>query len=263
MRDLNRRAVLGLALASLVWLGCAGAGGGERDAGSAPLRVGISPDYAPIAFREDGELTGIEPELARMLAADLGRELDFVERPFPQLIPALEAGEIDVIMSGMSVTPERARRVAFATPYLTVGQMALVREADLARVGHPDALRASGARVGFEEGTTGARFVLETLSGADARGFANPDAGVAALRAGEIEYFIHDAPTVWHFALAPDNGGLSGLFTPLTQEYLAWAVAREDVALRARIDATIAAWMEEGRLGPVLLRWIPLRVEVR
>jgi polar amino acid transport system substrate-binding protein len=267
MQGLCAKPIIRLALVSLLWLGCAGdtatSSAENRVFGRAPLRVGISPDYAPIAFEKDGELTGIEPEMARMLAADLGRSLEFIERRFPELVPALEAGEIDVIMAGMSVTPERSRRVAFATPYLTVGQMALVREADLAIVGRPKALRSRGARVGYEKGTTGARFVHAELDTADAREYENPDGGVAALRAGEIDYFIHDAPTIWHFALDRSDEGLSGLYTPLTQEYLAWAVARQNVELRDQLDGVLANWMKEGRLSPVLLRWIPLRVEIK
>ena len=72
-----------------------------------PLRVGVSPDYPPVIFEHEGEIVGIEADLARRLGQTMKRRIEFVRIPFPDLIDALEANEIDVIMSGLSITPER------------------------------------------------------------------------------------------------------------------------------------------------------------
>jgi ABC-type amino acid transport substrate-binding protein len=77
------------------------------------LRVGTTPQYPPLTFPQQGHVTGLEVDCARGVAAELGRRVEVVELAWEALIPALEAGQIDVIMSGMSITEARARRAWF------------------------------------------------------------------------------------------------------------------------------------------------------
>ena len=69
-----------------------------------PLRVGLSPDYEPLAFLQDGTPAGIEVDNAREVAQYLDRSLELVPMAFEELFPALLAGRIDVVMSGISVS---------------------------------------------------------------------------------------------------------------------------------------------------------------
>ena len=131
-------------------------------------------------------------------------------------------------MSGMSVTPRRSELVSFATPYLQVGQMAIVRSADESRFLSTDAYDQDGVRIGFERTTTGSKYVLETMKSAKPVEYASKEDGLEALRTSKIDIFIHDAPFIWRTTgspLAPSTG-LSGRYTPLTEEYLAWAVRK-------------------------------------
>jgi ABC-type amino acid transport substrate-binding protein len=75
------------------------------------IRVGIAPIYPPLAFKEGGQIKGVEVDFTRQLWLDLGVKFVLVELPWDDLIPALRAGRIDVIMSGMSVTPDPPRRL--------------------------------------------------------------------------------------------------------------------------------------------------------
>lgn len=250
-----------LAAAALI-AGCAGGTTGDSS-GPDTLRVGISTNYPPVAFRDGGEIAGIEADLARALAPTLDMRLEFVETPWESLIPALRSGRIDVIMSGMSVTEDRAAQVNFVTPYLRTGQMALIRSADAARLGSPANLYGTTGTVGFETGTTGEMFVRGTLKAATPEAFSAPDEGVAALREGRVDVFIHDAPTIWRVAGDKDEREIMGLFWPLTEEYLAWAVARNNDELLRRMNARLKVWKLTGELQAILNRWIRLRVEVQ
>ena len=109
-----------------------------------PLRVAISPDYEPLAFKKDGEIAGIEVDNAQAVANVLGRRLKLIEMPFDEFIPSLDIGKVDVVMSGYSVTAERAEKVDYTRPFMEVGQMVIVRTDDVVRFSHPSALRASG-----------------------------------------------------------------------------------------------------------------------
>jgi ABC-type amino acid transport substrate-binding protein len=255
--------LLALMLLGIVWFGCVGPDGYFGKSGRPALRVGVSPNYAPVIFENDGEIVGIEADLARIVGDALGRRIVFERYPFAELIGALERGEVDVVMSGLSITPERAERVRFTEPYMTVGQLAMIRSSDIARFGRTRLLRRSGARVGYQLGTTGERFVATQLTRATSFAFDDVESGIRSLRAGRIDYFIHDAPTVWLLAGDPESRDLQGLYQPLTEEHLAWAVQRENTNLLALLDATLAHSKREGLILPIVDRWIPVRVTVR
>ena len=225
------------------------------------LRVGIATVYPPLAFEENGEIKGVEVDFAHQLAKDLGLELTFVELPWTGLIPALTEGRVDVIMSGMSITEDRSKLVDFTQPYLRVGQMALIRKADYQRLRGTAAMNQPTSRVGFQTGTTGEAFVRRKLTQAQLKGFPTPEEGIAALRAGEIDFFVHDAPTIWRETGGFDKQArdLMGRYTPLTEEYLAWAVRKDDQPLRDRLNTELLHWRENGQLEVFLDHWIRVR----
>lgn len=225
------------------------------------LRVGIAPVYPPLAFKDHGELKGVEVDFAHLLAPDLKIKVTLVELTWDELIPALVDGRIDAIMSGMSITEERSKLVTFTHPYLRVGQMALIRRADYNRFRDYATMNLSATRVGFHNDTTGERYVRRKLSHATLRGFDSPDAGVAALRAGEIDVFIHDAPTIWRVTggFEQKETQLMGRYRMLTEEYLAWAVRKGDEPLRERLNSTLLHWQNTDQVESELDKWIPVR----
>ncbi len=257
--DVSRRfAVVALVLA-MTAMGCASGGGGNA---RSTLRVGVAPNYPPVIFESDGQILGIEADFARIVADTLGRTVVFERYAFSELLDALERDEIDVVMSGLSITPERAERVRFTQPYMRVGQLALIRSRDIARFGRKRLIQRTGARVGYERGTSGERFVASTLTRAVSFGFDDVESGIRSLRAGRIDYFIHDAPTIWRLGGDPAARDLQGLYHPLTEENLAWAVRPENDQLRSLLDTTLAHWKREGLIEPIVDRWIPVRITV-
>jgi ABC-type amino acid transport substrate-binding protein len=96
-----------------------------------PLRVGVTPDYPPIISKRGKDIIGVEADLARRLALELNRPVQFIELRWEKQIPALLAGETDIIMSGMSVTKARKVRIDFSDHYLKSGllNMMLIEDA--------------------------------------------------------------------------------------------------------------------------------------
>ena len=135
----NSRTAVTLALTLLALAGCR-TGSGQPAAPSPPpsppLRVGVTPSSPPFAFRQGGELVGLDVDFARALAGALGRPLQLREVDWDDQIPTLLAGRTDVIMSGMTITPARQVRMAFSDPYLSSGLLAVVRRGDRDR--YPD-----------------------------------------------------------------------------------------------------------------------------
>lgn len=260
----KRSCFLLLGCLALVWsLALPPSAPAQENADAAPLRVGLSTRYPPVAFEKDGGLAGLEVDFARGIGQELGKPVQFESMEFDDLIPALEAGKIDVIMSGMSITAKRGQSIAFAEPYLRVGQMALVRSDDFSRFAAPGSIDVDGARIGFVEGTTGARYVAGHTTKATRVAVDSAEQGVQALRDQKIDVFIHDAPTVWRVSLNPNERQLLALYQPLTEEYLAWAVRKDDPALKGALDGVVKKWKTDGRIDATVNRWIPVRVEVK
>ncbi len=227
------------------------------------LRVGLSPDYPPLVYKQDGRVVGIEADNARAVGEILARPVTLVEMPFEQLIPALTAGRIDVIMSGLSVTAERGRQVTFTDAYMRVGQMAIMHKDKVARFAQPWSIYREGVRVGIERGTTGDAFAQRELKDAKIRYYENPAAAFEGLRRDEIDLYVHDAPTSWQLAQSMENDDLISLYSPLTEEMLAWAVRQEDAALATELNRALALMQGNGTLQYILNRWIPVKIEVR
>jgi ABC-type amino acid transport substrate-binding protein len=264
MRRLPSRLVTaGLILvAGTALVGCAGMSRSSASRGlPKELRVGTATNYPPLAFKADGQMQGVEVDFAQKVAQDLGVKVSLIETPWDDLIPALEKGQIDVIMSGMSITEARSERVQFTVPYLNVGQMALIRRADYERLRDRDAMEQPSARVGFLSATTSEAYARRHLPAATLIGYSSPEAGVAALRGGVIDFYVQDAPTIWRITgnLAGEYPDLMGRYRPLTAEYLAWAVRKDDDEVLTRLNALLLRWEQNGEIGTVLDRWIPVR----
>ncbi len=166
-------------------------------------------------------------------------------------------------MSGMSITEARARRVRFVSYYLRVGQMAIFRkgEADRLQFSAPALLTLTQRRVGFVAGTTGAAYVQGHLPQAQYVPVGSADEGLQALRVGKIDVFVHDAVTAWRVGDNEANDTLMSSFSPLTEEYLAWAVRQTDDALHRDLEAVLERWRHSGRLQELFNKWLTFRVE--
>jgi ABC-type amino acid transport substrate-binding protein len=226
------------------------------------LRVGIAPGSPPLAFLHDGEPAGLEADFARQLAVELGLRAQFVVLQREALLPALESRRVDILMSGLVASPALRARVAFARPYLRSSQMALIRREDAERLGLRRALLDQPLSVGFERGSGGEGYVRERLARARPVALGSVEDGIDALQEGRIDVFISDAPTVWRVSAAHREGWLVGLFRPLTEEYLAWALRPDDPRLTG-INVVLRRWERTGVLEALLNRWMPLRAEVR
>jgi ABC-type amino acid transport substrate-binding protein len=240
-----------------VCLGCASPQPKEPSPAQPVLRVGVCANSPPIIFKQAGEYAGVEAELARGLGSALGMPIQFVECPWNDLIPALLDGKFDIIMSGMTITEQRSVRIAFTSPYLTAGQMCLVRNE--LRNSYPTtaAVRFTNMRVGTRKGTTGDFLVQQNLTLAKKESFTTPAKGAQALLDGKIDLFVDDASIIWWLAATYESKGITTLPFFLTREEIAWGVRKDNTMLLASANRFIEAWKQNGRLRALLTRWMP------
>ena len=251
-RSLLWRPLLALAIVGLTSLNVPFLAHGQSTNG--PLRVGVSPVFPPMIFKQGKELKGVEVELARQLGTRLGREIVFVELPWKDQIEALNDGRTDIIMSSMSVTPARRYVVNFSKPYFLTGQMALVRRENKNEyaLGFPYKLNGN---VGVLKATTGEFLVQRDFPKSPIKSFTDSDDAARALIKKKINLFITDSTLVWHLAGTYANEGLTAVPIPLSEETLAWAVRKHDDALLASVNEFVIKGNQDGTFLKVFRRW--------
>ncbi len=219
------------------------------------LRVGVAPVLPPLVFKAGSDYKGIEPDLARSLAAEMGKTLRFVELPWEQLSDALLRGDVDIIMSGMTITRSRLMRVNFSKPYLQAGQTLLVRGTDAVRIQMD--LFDPKTRIGAQKGTTGDFWAKQNCSRNDRKLYPSANLGAKALLSKQIDAFVCDAPVNWWLASENETAGLAVVGGYLTEEYLGWAVRKEDTALLEAANRFIDQGKASGSLRTLIRNWIP------
>jgi len=220
-----------------------------------PIRVGVTPNAPPYVFVRGGELVGLEVDFARQLAQAGSRPVQVLEMDWEDLIPSLQSGRIDVVMSGLSVTRAREAAIRFADPYLQAGLLPMVRREDLESRRKPGNGFKCGAPIGVPQGTTAEKLVREKCP-ADATPYMNFRDAMDELRQRRIDTVVADAPiVVW--AVSQNEADYAVLLEPLDREPLAWGVRRDDDATRDFLNTTLARWRTDGTRDRLLSRWVP------
>ncbi len=219
------------------------------------LRVGVTL-YAPWAMRgTDGELVGFEADVARQLAADMGVEAQLFPYDLERLVPALEAGEIDVIAAGLTITPERALHVNFSEPYAESGVGLATHVERTASVTDATALDDEDFTIAAVEGSVGAQLARRLWPRARVQVFASVEAASEALLAGEVHGFVEDEPVPTFLALA--NPGVIDVPTgrPLLASPAGFAVNKGDPDFLAFLNAWITARQTDTWLPTTASYW--------
>ena len=205
------------------------------------LRVGITL-FAPWAARDEGgEYLGFEVDVAKQLAADMGVKVQLLAYDVDRLIPALEAGEIDVIAAGLTITPERALHVNFSAPYAQSGVGLATHVERTASVTDATALDNAEFTIAAVEDSVGAQLARRLWPHARVQIFPSTEAATKALLAGEVHGFVEDEPVPTFLAL--EHPGVIDVPTgrPLLVSPAGFAVSKGDPDFLAFLNAWITA----------------------
>jgi len=221
------------------------------------LRIGVSRTAPPIIFERRDVTMGLEAEFAEELAKALGRNYRFVPTFWPNLIPELRGRRIDIVMSGMTVTPERDEVIAFAEPYMTIGLKALIRAKDSDTLSSLEAILKTDKRIGVETGTTAEAFAREHIPQARRYPIATLRESMQALRDERVDIVINDSPTILMMADQYKDIGLVAVPGRFTEDSLAWAVNRFNHELLDQVNEVLRQWKQSGKLDEMIAKWVP------
>jgi polar amino acid transport system substrate-binding protein len=217
----------------------------------------MSGEQPPLSMTaRNGELLGLDVALGRVLAQSMGVEAKLVRRPFGELIEALEDHEVDLVMSGMTITPERARRVAFVGPYYTSGKSLLTRSRQLADVQAAKDLDSSELRLAALKGSTGQSFVENTLPSARLVTTEGLDEAVQKVIDGEVDALVADRETCAFAVLRHPEAGLLAAETSFTVEPMGIGVPLDEPRLANLVQTYLNALTERGTLDKAKAFWL-------
>lgn len=188
-----KKIVILILVVMLALSGCASNNevGESKDANSEVLRVGMELKYPPFeTIDTDGNPEGASVMLAEALGKYLGREIEIIDTPYPSLIPSLETGKIDIIISSMTITEKREEVVAFSIPYTTSQLMMLVHKNS--KVKSADDLNDPDVIISSKTGTIGALWAASNAPLAQIKNIDEEASAVLEVSQGHADVFIYD-----------------------------------------------------------------------
>ncbi len=237
------------ALLTLWLLLCCGAPAAENGR----ILMVTEATFPPYEFRDGNTILGIDPEIMREVARRTGRELVIEDMSFDSVITAVVSGKADAAASGITVTPERRRKVDFSIPYVEAAQVIIVPK------GSPIRKREDirGKRIGVQHGATGDIYVTRNIQQPER--FPNGALAVAAVAAGKVDAAVIDQDPAKMYVAG--NERLEILPEPLTSESYAIAVRKGDTVLLQDINDTIAALKASGKLEEIRNAYAAMQVK--
>ncbi len=229
----------------------------ERIVQSGELRVGLSGDQPPFNARDrDGHLIGLEVDLANLLAGALRVEAKFVTKPFPELLDALSAGEVDMVMSGMAITARRSLKATFVGPYMLSGKSILTKSTTLAAIGSAGEINRANLKLAALANSTSEEFVQTVLP--EATLVTTPDytTAVNMLLNDEVDALVADMPICVITVMRHPGKDLATLKEPLTIEPIGIALPPGDPQLRSLVDSYLVAFEGTGLLEQLRKKWL-------
>jgi len=220
------------------------------------LVVGTAASMPPFNMTtKDGQIVGMEIDLAHLIAGSMNVKLTLKTIPFNDLLPALEAGQVDMVLSSMTITPARNLKFAFAGPYFVSGKSILTKQKnaesmnEVSKINNPDytltALKGSTSQVFAEKVFPKAKLVL----------VEDYDQAVAMLREDKAQAMVADMPICQLTAYRYRDAGLMTLKNPLSWEPIGIAIQANDLLMLNWLQNFLHTIEKDGTMGLVVDRW--------
>ena len=237
---------------------CGGSGEKKEESGEKTYTVLMNPDFPPFdtTDAESGDLDGFDVDMVNAIAEDQGFKVEWKSMEFDSLIPALEAGNGDIVASGMNGdVPERQEKVDFTDPYYKSGLVVLVK-ADNTTINGEDDL-TKDMRVASQSGTTGAdevnRLKDEGLikEAVILKGF---DECVLQLQNGDSDAVIIDEPVAEGY-MKMKKDEFKAVGETINAERYAMAVAKGNSELQEVLNTGLKNIIESGKFAEICKKW--------
>jgi len=219
-----------------------------------PFVVGMEMAYPPFEMRgTDNQPDGISVRMAEDLAARLGRPLEIRDVEWDGIIPALQSGKIDAIISSMTRTPEREQAIAFSDGYVTNGLCLLVAK-DSAIQTAAD-LKPGVHKVAVKLATTGHQWARAEMPGLQLVTLDNAANCAMEVVQGKVDAFIYDQISIYQFWKKFENE-TRPILHPVREETWAIGLRKGEDDLRDAVNAFLADYRAKGKFDELAQRYM-------
>ena len=209
-----------------------------------PLIVGMELAYPPFEMTDpSGKPSGISVDLATDLAKSLGRPVVIQNTTFDGLIPALKTGKVDLVISSMTATGERAQAIDFSEPYLTTGLCLLLKKDSTAKT--IDELDRVGVKIAVKKGTTGHLYASNRLKNAELLVLDKESAAVLEVSQGKADAFIYDQMSTYQ-NWQRNTATTRAVLEPFQKETWAVGIRKGNDELKNQVNTFIKEYREKG-----------------
>jgi len=222
------------------------------------LVVGLTGNQPPLnTVSKNGEIIGLDADLARSIAQSMNLKVSFSKMPFADLLPALQSGKVDVILSGMTMTPERNTKVAFIGPYTVSGKGILLKLKSVEML-KKEGLNSDKFMVATLKGSTSQAVVEQAAPTAQLTLTDSYDSAIEMLLQDKTDAVIADYPFCAYTAARYSVENLVVGETKLTVEPLGFAV-REDTLLINALENILKTLVLSGNMNSLQEKWFKSR----
>lgn len=234
----------------------------EKIKSSGKLVLGCSADFPPYEFHaiidKKDEIAGYDLLIAKEIAKDLGVELEIIDMDFDGLIPALQSGRIDMILSGMNATPERIKSVDFSDEYYNSPQKVLIRATDADK--YKTVEDFASVMIGTQKGSVGEGYANEQIvvHGAKILSIESNVNLVMELKMEKIEGIVFDEPVAEAFVKQHPDLIISDVKIISDNNGIAVAIAKGNADLVAAVNKTLERLKSESLLNKFFVESVEL-----
>ncbi|HFN9363864.1 TPA: ABC transporter permease subunit [Staphylococcus aureus] len=212
------------------------------------LRVGLSADYAPMEFEHTvngkTEYAGVDIDLAKKIAKDNNLKLKIVNMSFDSLLGALKTGKIDIIISGMTSTPERKKQVDFLDSYMMTKNIMLVKKDKVNE--YKDIKDFNNKKVGAQKGTEQEKIAQTEIENASITSLSRLPDVILALKSGKVEGAVVEKPVAEAYLKQNPKLGISNVKFNEEEKDTVIAVPKDSPKLLSQINKTIKEVKDKG-----------------
>ena len=220
------------------------------------LMLGTSGNMPPMSSKlDDGKVVGFDIDLARLMASGMGVKLSIKTMPFNELLSALQNGDVDVVISNVTMNPQRNMDVAFIGPYMTSGKCVITKEERLAKAVEAENLNVPETRLAALQGSTSADFVKVLLPNATLTLIEDYDGGVRMINDGKVGGILTDYPICLAMLKQYPDAGFVSLFSLLSYEPIGIAISGNDPLYINWTENFLKRVEGTGLLEELALRW--------
>ncbi|UCC57314.1 MAG: transporter substrate-binding domain-containing protein [Gammaproteobacteria bacterium] len=195
---------------------------------SGELVLGTTANMPPMTGKREGKIVGFDIDMARLMATGMGVDLKIKTMAFNELLPALEKGEVDVVISNMTMNPKRNMRVAFVGPYMTSGKCVVTKQEGIAKAEAAENLNSPDIRLAALKGSTSAEFIKVLLPKVTLTLVDDHDSAVSLINEDKTGGLLTDYPICLSMLQRYQDAGFVSLFSLLTYEPIGIALPGND-----------------------------------